>query len=238
MILAVQIKVLEDQDGVPQDGRPEPTAAQRAVERSLARRRGAVADEVERLIGAAFELIRDSGELGPRVSEIVARAGLSNQAFYRHFRSKDELLAAVLDAGIQQLADYVEHRMAKAADPLDAVRAWLRGVLAQTLDPQAARATRPFALGRGRLADEHPEEVARSQRRLTGPLRTVIAAAVEAGQLPAGTDPELGAEALYLLAIGWLEARLAGGGATSEAAAQLESFALAGLGAGGAARGA
>ena len=237
MILDVKIKVLE------RDGDPSwaPTAAQRAVQRSLERRRAAAADEVARLIRAAFELIRETGELSPRVSEILARAGLSNQAFYRHFRSKDELLAAVLDDGIQQLAGYLEHRMAKASGPEEAVRAWLRGVLAQALEPEAARATRPFALARGRLADEHPDEVGRSERRLTEPLRVAIEAAVEGRQLPADTDAALGAEALYHLAMGWLEARLIGGGARPEAARQLEAFALAGLrgarGSGAAARG-
>jgi len=209
---------------------PDGSAAERAVERSLARRRATYADEIERLVAASFQLIRASGELEPRVSEIVAAAGLSNQAFYKHFRSKHELLVAVLDAGIQQLADYLTHRMAEAADPLAAVRAWIQGLLQQAVDPEAAEATRPFALARGRLAEAFPREVASSERRLTEPLRAAIQAARESGALPAA-DPEHDAEALYHLAMGWMQARLMERGDASELSARrLEQFALAGLG--------
>ena len=207
------------------------SAADRAIERSLARRRATYAEEVDRLVAATFQLIRKTGELEPRVSEIVSEAGLSNQAFYRHFRSKHELLVAVLDAGSQQLAGYLEHRMVQAASPLAAVRAWIRGMLQQALDPDAAEATRPFALARGRLAESFPEEVALSELRLTGPLRDAIAAGRERGVLPTA-DPERDAESLYHLAMGWMQSRLLERGeATEEGAARLEAFALAGLGA-------
>ena len=59
----------------------------------------------------------------PTVAEIVREAGLSNQAFYRHFASKDDLVAAIVDAGARRLASYVEHRMAAFDDPVDQVRA-------------------------------------------------------------------------------------------------------------------
>ena len=206
------------------------SAADRAVERSLARRRSAYADEVDRLVAATLRIARATGTLEPRVSEIVASAGLSNQAFYKHFRSKHELLVAVLDTGTQQLAEYLEHRMAQAAHPLGAVRAWIQGMLQQALDPDAAEATRPFALARGRLAESFPEEVAQSERRLTEPLRAVIAAGRESGVFPAA-DPDFDAEALYHLAMGWMQGRLLErSDAAAESAARLETFALAGLG--------
>lgn len=225
----MEINVLIPENEGPEAEGPR-SAAQRAVERSLARRRAAVTDEVERLVAATFALIRDTGELEPRVSAIVAAAGLSNQAFYRHFRSKHELLVAALDTGIQELASYLEHRMDKAADPVAAVRAWIRGMLQQALDPEAAAATRPFALARGRLADAYPDEVARTERRLTEPLRAAIAAASAAGRMP-GAHPDADAEALYHLCMGWLEARLVErGDPPADSAARLERFALAGLG--------
>ena len=206
------------------------SAADRAVERSLARRRAAYADEIERLVSAAFTLIRERGELEPRVGEIVAAAGLSNQAFYKHFRSKHELLVAVLDAGIERLAAYLVHRMEGAEDPVAAIREWLRGMLQQALDADAAEATRPFALARGRLAEAFPAEVALSERRLTEPLRDAIEAACETGRL-ASSEPAQDAEALYHLAMGWLEARLQGAERPDPAhARRLEAFAMAGLG--------
>jgi len=182
--------------------------ASRSVERALEGRRAAYAQEVSRLVEASFGLIRERGVLEPRVGEIVSAAGLSNQAFYRHFRSKDELLVAVLDAGIRRLADYLAHRMDAAEAPEAKIEAWLRGMAAQALDAEAARATRPFALSRARLSERFPEEVAESERRLTALLHEPIAAGGATGALP-GADPERDAALLYDLAMGWLQRELA-----------------------------
>jgi AcrR family transcriptional regulator len=214
---------------------PEPRRAPallRSVDRALSRRRAAYTAEAERLVEAALLLIRERGELEPPVAAIVRRARLSNQAFYRHFRSKHELLVAVLDHGIEVLAAYLRERMAKEAAPSERVRAWLRGMLAQALDARGAEATRPFALARSQLARHYPAEVARSEQRLSALVRDAIEAAKAAGELP-DADPAADAEALYHLAMGWLEARLAEGRTPSRReAARLEAFAMAGLRAG------
>ncbi len=205
------------------------SAAERAVERSLAARRRSAEESIERLVDAAFEIIRTTGTLEPTVQSIVTAAGLSNQAFYKHFRSKHELLVAVLDSGIERLAASLERRMAKAADPRGAVRAWMRGMLLQAIDPAAAEATRPFALARGRLADSFPAEVAASEERLTAPLRAAIAEA--RGDAADPQRDAADAEALYHVAMGWMQARLLENARPSKAsAAQVEAFALAGLG--------
>ncbi|HEV2309163.1 MAG TPA: TetR/AcrR family transcriptional regulator, partial [Acidimicrobiia bacterium] len=48
--------------------------------RTLEDRAAAYADEVRRLLEAAYTVMRRTGSLDPRVSDIVATAGLSNQA--------------------------------------------------------------------------------------------------------------------------------------------------------------
>jgi AcrR family transcriptional regulator len=203
--------------------------AQRAVERSLAERRAAYADEVRRLVAATFVLIERTGELEPRVGDIVREAGLSNQAFYRHFPSKQALLVAVLDEGIRVLASYLAHRMQAMESPTAKVREWLRGLLEQALSPAGARATRPFVLARIRLAEAYPEEVAESERQLTALVREAIRAGVAAGELP-DADPEGDAETLYHQAMGWLQARLLEGRPPDRRGAErLVEFALHGL---------
>ncbi len=205
----MQNKSLEgplDPDRHPGGARP-PSAAERAVERSLDGRRATYAGEVRRLLEAAFVLIERTGELEPRVGDIVREAGLSNQAFYRHFPSKQALLVAVLDEGVGILASYLRHRMQAVASPTERVREWLRGILEQALSPAAARATHPFALARVRLAETYPEEVAQSERQITALVREALRAAVETRELPAA-DPDGDAETLYHLAMGWLQARL------------------------------
>jgi AcrR family transcriptional regulator len=199
------------------------------VERALAPRRAAYAQEVQRLVDASFALIRESGELDPRVDEIVRAAGLSNQAFYRHFRSKDELLVTVLDAGIRRLADYLAHRMEKAGTPEARIESFFQGMTAQALDPTAARATRPFVRSRGRLAERFPAEVAASEQLLTALLHDAIAEAAAAGAFPRA-DPERDAHLLYDLAMGWLQRALSQAEPVREADAErLLEFALDGL---------
>jgi len=207
----------------------EGSAVERAVDRSLEAKRAAIAAEVRRLVEATLVLIQRTGEVEPRVSEIVREAGLSNQAFYKHFRSKHELLVAVLDEGVRILAGYLMHRMSAAESPREAVREWIRGMLAQALDADAAEATRPFVRARARLAESLPEEVGRSEAQLTALLRAAIARAVESGELP-DADPERDAESLYHLAMGWVQARLQEPGSADRSDAQrLEAFALAGI---------
>jgi AcrR family transcriptional regulator len=189
-------------------GRATPrSAAERAVERALGGRRTTYEGEVRRLLEATFRLIERTGELEPRVGDIVREAGLSNQAFYRHFASKQALLVAVLDEGVRILASYLGHRMQAAPSASERVREWLRGLLEQALSPAAARATRPFVLARARLAEAHPREVAESERQLTELVREALRDASASGELPA-VDPEGDAETLYQLAMGWLQARL------------------------------
>jgi hypothetical protein len=119
--------------------------------------------------------------------------------------------------------------MAAAATPAEQVEAWLRGVLEQALHPRGAAATRPFAVRRGELAVHHPEEVARSEQQLTDPLRRALEGARAAGALPR-VDPARDGEALYHLAFGWLEARLAEPAPAERSDAErLVVFAMAGL---------
>jgi AcrR family transcriptional regulator len=181
--------------------------AERSVERAMERRRAAYEDEVRRLVDASFSLIREEGRLEPKVGEIVAKAGLSNQAFYKHFRSKDELLVAVLDEGFRRLGEYLDHRMQKARTPERRVRQWINGVLEQALDADSAVASRPFALARGRLAELFPEEVRSAERQLVDSLRDAIEEAVRAGEV-AAADPARDAALIYGLAMGWVERHL------------------------------
>lgn len=205
-------------------------AVGQAVDRSLEGRRATAQDEVERLVAAAFRVIERGGHLEPKVSDILAEAGLSNQAFYRHFRGKHALLVAVLDEGIRGLAEYLSERMAEAEDEVTAVRQWIRGMAAQAQDPNGAQASRPFALARGRLAEAFPAEVAGSEGQITAPLRDALERARGAGRLPA-VHPDADAEALYHLMMGWVEARLVEGRIPDAAEVdRLEAFALAGLG--------
>jgi AcrR family transcriptional regulator len=124
-----------------QNAIPEPSAgiAQRVAQQTLARREAAYADEVRRLLDAGLDVMRRCGTTSrPRVADIVAAAGLSNDAFYRHFRSKDALVAALVDEGALRLQSYLEHQMSKEPGPEAQVRRWIEGVLSQAEGEVAA----------------------------------------------------------------------------------------------------
>ena len=100
--------------------------------RPLASAEAAYADEVRRLLDAALEVMRRCGTTSrPRVADIVAAAGLSNDAFYRHFPSKDALVAALLDDGAERLRATSTTRWRRSRRPEGQVRRWVEGVLSQ-----------------------------------------------------------------------------------------------------------
>jgi AcrR family transcriptional regulator len=112
------------------------------VRRALARREAESADEVRRLLDAALDVMRRCGTASrPRVADIVAAAGLSNDAFYRYFPSKDALVAALLEDGTTRLRSYLAHQMDKEPTPAGKVRRWVEGVLAQAADEDVATTT-------------------------------------------------------------------------------------------------
>ncbi len=190
--------------------------------RTLRDRSDTYAEEVRRLLDAAYTVMRRTGTLDPRVSDIVAEAGLSNQAFYRHFRGKDELLLAVLDDGQRQLVSYLEARLARVDPGAPQVRAWIEGVLEQARNPEAAANTRPFTVNSARLAAEFPDESARSREQVVAQLRAALA--------DAGADPERDADAIYHLAMGRTSDAIARGTLPTQAEVDhLVEFALRGI---------
>ncbi len=147
---------------------------QTVATRTLQSRSDAYAEEIRRLLDATYAVMRRTGDLDPRVTDIVREAGLSNQAFYRHFRSKDELLVAVLADGQRRLVETLRQHMDKVGPGAPRVRAWVEVVLSQARRPAAAANTRPFAINGLRLADRYPTEWGASRDELLAPLRAAI----------------------------------------------------------------
>jgi AcrR family transcriptional regulator len=192
--------------------------------RTLQDRADVYADEVRRLVDAAYAVMRRTGSVDPRVVDIVEAAGLSNQAFYRHFRGKDELLLAVLEDGQRRLVATLERRMARATRGAGEVQAWIEGVLEQARNPEAAANTRPFALNGARLTERYPEATASQREQVVAPLRDAVEAA--------GGDRDRDANVIYYLTMGRAEDAIARGTAPTDAdVAHTVTFASRALGA-------
>ena len=113
--------------------------AARIAAQSLSKRSTDYATEVRRLLDAALQVMAAHGTTSrTRVADIVAAAGLSNEAFYRHFPSKDALVSALLEDGTERLASYVAHQMGKESTPEGKIRRWVEGILSQTNEKTAA----------------------------------------------------------------------------------------------------
>jgi AcrR family transcriptional regulator len=195
--------------------------AHRIAEAGVETRLIGYAEEVRRLIDAAYATMRASGSIDPSVRDIVRASGLSNQTFYRHFRSKDALLHAVLADGQDRLVATIEKRSARADGPEGRVRAWIEAVLDQARRAEAAENTRPFAVNGPRLADRFPEQSAQSAEAVIAPLRAAIA--------ELGGD-ERDARAVYELAMGTMNRHLvARTQPTRRDGSHLVTFALAGI---------
>ena len=195
--------VLRQHDGPHEASTP----AIRSIERALEPRYAAYLDEVQRLLQAGRDELRERQCVEPRVADIVRRAGLSNKAFYRHFRSRDELLLAILEQGLRVQFTKLEERMAQAGSALDRIRCWMWEVLGRALDPETAAATRPLLVHQERLLESVGEEVWDCVERLKLPLRAAIAEAVESGEI-GEADVEGDTEVVFQLAIGWMHGRL------------------------------
>jgi AcrR family transcriptional regulator len=165
---------------------------------------------MRRIVDTTFSLIERSGSLDPSMREILAESGLSTQAFYRYFSSKDELMLALLDEGRRRLVDTLERRMARGASPTEQVRAWIEGVLAQAANSTAAARTRPWMLSEQRLAERFPQEQQASVERLVHLLREALAQITGAGRRKP-SDVGSTASMVYLLVFAVLRTHLVAG---------------------------
>lgn len=191
----------------------------RAIARAVSDRRRSAARDIDRLVQATYRVAEREGSVDPKLRDILEEAGLSTDAFYRHFRSKDELLLVLLGDGRHRLAGYLVHQMDKAPDALGRIRAWITGVLAQAQDPGAAARTRPFLTSLSRLTERFPEEQELSVRSLIELLQTAIEAAIASGQV-SSSDAHRDAAAIYRLTVSTMETYVLSG--TKPAAADID----------------
>jgi AcrR family transcriptional regulator len=213
------------------------------VARAVAGRQATYAEELQRIVDAAYGVIERTGTVDPTLRDILRESGLSTQAFYRYFDSKDELLLVLLDQGGRRLLGYLSHRMeaasgraegaasgraeGKAAQAEGRVRAWIEGVLAQASDAGAAGRTRPFVANEARLAEQFPAEQQASVDLLTALLVPSITELNGHRRADARRD----ADAVYHLAFGALRRHLTRGTRPTRAEVDhLARFALSGIG--------
>jgi AcrR family transcriptional regulator len=107
------------------------------MSRPVTRRRNKLAPDPDvrrAIVAAASEAVREQGVRRLSIAAVLDRADLSTRAFYRHFESKDQLVAAVFLEMAHTERRRLRRKMAKAANPVEAVAAWIDGRLDLAFD--------------------------------------------------------------------------------------------------------
>ena len=81
------------------------------------------------LLKAAFQLVGKIGAEGFTLREVARRAGVSHNAPYRHFKSKEELIAALATESFRQLHEALRKSFGGSDDHRDRLRAASRAYL-------------------------------------------------------------------------------------------------------------
>jgi AcrR family transcriptional regulator len=136
------------------------------------------------LLDATVKLIAKVGPRAFTLREVARLAKVSHNAPYRHFRDKEELLAAVAAEGFERLADSMIETAAPAGDALQALLLAGRGYVQFALQwPEHFS----IMFDHCQDLDAYPDYAASAQRAFQV-LLDHVARAQGSGQLPAG-DP-------------------------------------------------
>src|SRR5262245_3519019 len=106
-------------------------------------------DAREALLRAAIKVFAETGTRGATTRRIAHEAGVNEVTLFRHFRSKDDLLRAALQAFAAQAA-----RLALPDDPADPRSELIQWCRAQHRELYRVRALVRRAMGE---FEEHPE---------------------------------------------------------------------------------
>lgn len=137
---------------------PEPSARERAKRET---RRA--------LLRAAREAFAEEGLEGPSLDAICARAGFTRGAFYVHFRSRDDLVVAVMEEALRDFVDGVVAAGGAGGD--------LEGTVTRYAAVARFLRTRDGGGGRGGVRFHQVLEAARRAPRIARLLRGVVAEA-------------------------------------------------------------
>jgi AcrR family transcriptional regulator len=86
------------------------------------------------IVAAASDSVREQGVAGLSIAAVLDRAQLSTRAFYRHFESRNQLIAAVFLEMARTETRRLRRTMAHADTAVDAVTAWIDGRLDLAFD--------------------------------------------------------------------------------------------------------
>jgi TetR/AcrR family transcriptional regulator len=160
----------------------------RVIARSLGAATRQTLDRAQALMKATVELLEVSGE-NVTVQDVADRAGFSLRILYRHFSSKEDLLAAVLEDQLATGAERLRQVLGEIDDPIERLAEFVR----MTVHVKPTPLNLALAKQEMRLLLSHPIEVVRAQAPMAALGRELVLAAVEAGHL----EPSVAEHGVY-----------------------------------------
>lgn len=136
------------------------------------------------LLDAALELLAETPERAPGLGEIAARAGLARSSAYHYFRSRDDLLRAVVVDMFPRWNARVVEAMNRVSDPTERVLAYIDVNLQLVAEGEHAIV--------GALATFTPQ--AFSDESMHAMHQDLVLPLIEALRERGAADPELSAE--------------------------------------------
>ena len=130
------------------------------------------------ILAAASTVLREQGVGGLGIAAVLDRAGLSTRAFYRHFGSKEELVAAVFLESARVETRRLRRRMTTATTDIEAVTAWIDGRLDLAFDEGIGSDLRRLSL---EAQSQSPGLVQPAYAEMLKPLRDALARGQQAG---------------------------------------------------------
>jgi AcrR family transcriptional regulator len=155
-------------------------AEERSVARSLEPARARAVDRHERIVGAAFALVGETGSVDFRLQDVAERAHVSLRTIYQHFSDRDDLLLAVFENGIATSVPRLRAAMSTHDDPVDALHAYVVTVFALVFDGHHPQ-NRPLTGYHLHLAQTNPSALAQAVAPRDELLREVLQRGVDLG---------------------------------------------------------
>lgn len=144
---------------------------------------GAETQRRQELVLAAGRLFSKRGYERTTVRELAKAVGLQSGSLFHHFRSKEEILVAVMNNGIQEVIDLGEKALASYAVPADRLAALFRVHMWSMLHGAGGDAMNALVYEWRSLSAPSQASVKVLSDRYEAMWQSVVAGAVQAGLL-------------------------------------------------------
>ena len=123
--------------------------------------------ERKAILDAALRVMRKNGYAECQITDILTEASLSTRAFYRHFKTKDDVLIALYRDNAEAASRRLAEKVSQAGSPTEQLQVWIEETLSLGYDRRRASRVRVTRVGR-RPSCHRVRRRERARRECTG----------------------------------------------------------------------